>query len=120
MTKQISFTKYENLVLPHFRDKLNKAESTEDVKKFFVQSAADLMDKILEGAVELENEDIALLPDQPPHYKISKRLLSLAPFKDIWGESDLARVFERLSESAMNRYRHLQKHPEKTDSKIRM
>lgn len=120
MTKQISFTKYENLILPHFRDQLNKAESTEDVKKFFVQSATDLVDKILEGAVELENEDLTLLPDQAPHYKVSKRLLSLAAFKDVLADSDLSRVLERLTESAMNRYRHLQKHPEKTDAKIRM
>ncbi len=36
MSKQISYSKYGNQVLPHFRERLNKAESTEDLKKFFV------------------------------------------------------------------------------------
>ena len=36
MTKQISFTKIENDLLPKFRKAIGAAESTEDVKKFFI------------------------------------------------------------------------------------
>ena len=36
MTKQISFSKYKQKVLPKFRKKINEAESTEDVKKLLV------------------------------------------------------------------------------------
>jgi len=120
MTKQISFTKHENQIMPAFRDKLNKAESTEDVKKFFAHSTRELFSRILEGGLSLEEDDIMLQPQATPHYQISRRLLALNEFKGIWNDSDLVRVLERLAESAMNRYRHLEKHPEKTDSKIRM
>ncbi|MBW2573247.1 MAG: hypothetical protein JRE61_13155 [Deltaproteobacteria bacterium] len=41
MAQQISFTKYENEVLPDFRKKLNLAESTEDVINFFALFASD-------------------------------------------------------------------------------
>jgi len=47
MTKQLSFTKYEHKILPNFRQKISKAESTEDVKKFFVYTAKELFENIL-------------------------------------------------------------------------
>jgi len=34
MTEQESFTKHEHAILPNFREKINRSESTEDVKKF--------------------------------------------------------------------------------------
>jgi len=42
MTKQISFTKQENELLPDYRNKLNQAESVEDVRKFFIYAANEL------------------------------------------------------------------------------
>jgi hypothetical protein len=43
MTKQIFFSKYEQKVLPNFRQKINEAESTEDVKKFFIYTVKELL-----------------------------------------------------------------------------
>ena len=36
MARQLSFSKYEQELRPELRQNLNIAESTEDVKKFFV------------------------------------------------------------------------------------
>jgi hypothetical protein len=120
MTKQISFTKYEHKVLPNFRQNINKAESTEDVKKFFVYTVMELLDKVFGGEIKFEYEDLALNIDCDPFYSLSERILSSSAFQPVWNESDLQRVLSRLAESAMHRYKHLQKGSEKTDSKIRM
>lgn len=120
MTTQFSFTKYEHEVLPTFRQKISKAESTEDVKKFFVYTAIHLLKTVFEGKMNFEYEDITLLPHSKSQYSVSERILSSDHFKSVWNNSDLPRVIYRLALSAMNRHRHLEKHPEKTDSKIRM
>jgi hypothetical protein len=120
MAKQLSFTKHEHEVLPDLRQKLNKAESTEDVKKFFIYTALELLEKIFEGEMRFDYEDIALTPGSISHYTVSQRLLSSEVFTSVWNHSDLPHLMGRLAESAVNRYRHLEKHPEKTDAKIRI
>jgi hypothetical protein len=120
MVKQVSYTKFENEILPAFRQKLNTAESTEDVKKFFFQIVRLLFEKILEEKGVIRFEDITLVFDNEPHYRFSERLFSLKTFVSVWEDSDLSNVMDRLARSASKRYKHLNRHPEKTDTKIRM
>ena len=119
MVKQVSYTKYENEILPDFRQKLNKAESSEDVRKFFFQTVRGLYERIFENDPDIRYEDIILNENDDPPYGISKRLLGLDEFKTVWDESDLPHVMVRLTKAAINRQKRLEKHPEKTDSKIR-
>ena len=120
MTKQISFSKYEQKVLPNFRQKIGAAESTEDVKKFFVYTVQELFESIFAEKIDFEYEDIELMPGKEPYYILNKQLVFSNEFKSVWNDSDLPRLLSRLAETAVNRYKHLQQHPEKTDSKIRM
>lgn len=120
MTKQVSFSKYENEILPGFRKNISHAESSEDVKKFFNYTARELFDNIFEGRMAFDYEDIALMPDDEPSYTMSNRLLESADFNSVWKDSDLPNVLARLAKPAINRYKHLEKNPEKTESKIRM
>ena len=119
MTEQFSYTKYENRALPGFRAKINKAESTEDVKKFFVHALKELLEDIFEGRMRFLYEDFELRPEGSPCFRLSQRILSSDSFRGVWEDSDLPRVFERLANSAASRYKHLEKSPEKTDAKIR-
>ena len=118
MVKQLSYTKYENEILPQFRQKLNKAESTEDVKKFFIQTMRVLFEKIFDKKVSVSYEDISLLLDTEPHFNIDPQLLSSEDFKSVWKDSDLPTVMNRLAKSAIKRYKRLERHLEKTSSKI--
>jgi hypothetical protein len=120
MTKQLSFSAYERRVLPQFREKMNKAESTEDVRKAFVQTVEALLNGVLDGRVKVEPEDLLLLPDTEPHYQISEGLRADERLKSFLSGSDLPHVIHRLAESAIGRHKHLEKHPEKTELKIRM
>jgi len=119
MIKQLSFTRYERKILPNFREMISKAESTEDVKKFFVYTVIELLESIFEEKMDFEYEDIALIPRGDPHYKVSKRLFSLEDFAFAWNDSDLPVIIDHLAESAMHRHKHLQKYPEKTEAKIK-
>ncbi|MEA1900935.1 MAG: hypothetical protein U9N47_09275 [Thermodesulfobacteriota bacterium] len=120
MSKQISFSKYEQKVLPNFRQKISQAESTEDVKKFFVYTAQELLESIFAGKIDFKYEDIELIPGKKPHYLLSKQFAFSDEFKSVWKDSDLPRLLSRLAETAVHRYKHLKKRPEKTESKIRM
>ncbi len=118
MTKRLSFTKNLNKLLPKFRENMNSAESTEDVRKFFLYAAKELLEDILERELDIREDDISFLPEKAPYFKVSDRLIS--EIKEVWKESDLPHLLERLAEAAFGRYKHLEKHPEKTESKIRM
>ncbi len=119
MAQQISFTKYENEVLPDFRKKLNLAESTEDVINFFAHTTMELFKNVFADKVDFGHEDITLILDREPHYKVNKRLFASDEFTSIWNDSDLPRVIGRFAKSAMNRFKRLEKYSEKSDTKIR-
>jgi len=119
MTKQHSFNKIENELLPDFRNKISLAESTEDVKKFFFYTIRELFIKAFPGEVFLEYEDISLEPGPEAGFTLSRRILGNAEFVNTWNASDLPDVVARFAGGAVNRYKHLRKKPEKTEAKIR-
>ena len=47
MTKRLSFVKYEQELRPTLRERINSAESTEDVKKFFAHAVLELLEEVL-------------------------------------------------------------------------
>lgn len=120
MSRQLSFTKIENELRPDFRQKMSKAESTEDVKKFFVYTAMKLMKEVFGDDIKLEYDDIVFVPSAAPYYRINDDITEMDRFKSIWEESDLPQVLNRFAESAANHFNHLTKNPDKTESKIRM
>ena len=124
MTVQHSFSKIEKELLPAFRQQIGSAESTEDVKKFFVHTIQDLVNKASEGEVKPRYEDIRLNhlmeSDVEPRFVLHDNQVSNPQFASIWGESDLPHIVGRFATSACNRYKHLEKNPEKTEAKIRM
>ena len=120
MTERISFTKYEHHSIPLFREKINKAESIDDVKKVFAQTMRLLLKDILRDQVKLKDDDVVLQPDSKIPYEVSDRLLSSKNFKSLWDSSDLPQVISRFAQSASGRYRRLEKKPEKTESRVRM
>jgi|JTFN01.1.fsa_nt_gb hypothetical protein len=119
MSEQISFTKFEDEARPVFRMKIGKAESTEDVKKFFFQTLRDLFDTMFGDQVVFEREHIVLDPGEAPYFQIKEGLNSQPAFARAITDSDLKQIIERLAKTAANRYIHLDKNPEKTNSKIR-
>ena len=111
-----SFTRYEHELSPKFRNNLNHAESTEDVKKFFTYSMQDLLMHVLGDSADVRFEDVALGGDG---FTVSPRLHADPGYARAIAGSDLKAIMQRFAESARHRVRHLDGHPEKTQSKIR-
>jgi len=108
MTQRISYTKMENELWPEYRDRLNKSESTEDVKKFFAYTATELLEKVLEPrGVRPDLEDVRLDPEGDTSYILSSRLSNQEEVSAIFAESDLQDILQRLARSAVKRYRQL-------------
>ncbi|EPR41815.1 hypothetical protein dsx2_2981 [Desulfovibrio sp. X2] len=118
MTKQVSFTKIENQLRPLFRERLDQAESVEDVKKFFVYTARELLDSALGVMGTTRYEDVSLAPHLAEGYEFSPGFAMRSDFKDAWSESDLSRIMQDFAETACKRYRHLEKNPAKTEAKM--
>ncbi len=119
MTYVRSYAHVERELIHHYRDQLNHAESEEDVKKFFSRTIQNLLEKILDNEVPVRDNDATLTPGTSPYYEISERLSETAIFQDLRRHSDINAVLKRFAEPAVNHYRHLRGHPEKTESKIR-
>ena len=120
MSKRMSYSKVEKAILHDFRNKINHAESTEDIKKFFVYITQRLFDEVFAGEITCDFDDVSLRPTSEPAYQLHERLLSSGNFKDVWNNSDLPQVMDRLATVASNHYTRLKKNPGKTESKIRM
>lgn len=118
MTKIASFTKLENEVLPKFRDSMAKARSTEDVRKFFVYAMLEVLNGALaDTGLELAYEDIRLTPGEAPGY-VLPRLGGHPAYAALAEKSDLAAILERFATAAGNRFKRLEKNPEKTEAKM--
>jgi hypothetical protein len=118
MARQLSFSKYEQELRPELRQNLNIAESTEDVKKFFVYTIRKLFGKVLDGKEAFRYEDIQLAPLEQSGFIISDKLMGNSEFAAAWQNSDLSNIVKRIANAAGNRHKHLQKNPAKTESKI--
>ncbi|MDQ7833026.1 MAG: hypothetical protein RDU30_14945 [Desulfovibrionaceae bacterium] len=118
MSMQHSFTRIENDLLPAFRLRLGLAESTEDVRKFFGYAMADLLAKVFDGRFPATYEDLTLAPAADQGFAVSPRLQEFPEFEAMWTASDLSAILGRFAGVAVNRYRHLEKNPDKTESKL--
>jgi hypothetical protein len=119
MSKVMSYSKIEKAILHNFRNKLNHAESTADLKKFFSYSAQELFDNVFAGTMAFDFNDTSLEPGSEPPYRLHERLLASDAFKTVWDSSDLPQVMGRLSQTAVKHFIRLGKNPGKTETKIR-
>ena len=118
MTDFTSFSRVEHELAPKLRNSLNHAESSEDVKKFFSYTAQELLGKALGTGTRVFYEDVSLARDGQG-FTVSDRLQADAGYAGVAATSDLKAILQRFAESAQHRMRHLEGHPEKTQSKIR-
>lgn len=118
MTKSLSFSKYENESLPRFRDLMNQAESTEDVRKFFSQAMRELMTNISQGELDIGRAAMLLDPDQPGGWSMIDELAHNPNVRAYFTDSDLAVILGRFAATAVKRLRRLEKNPQKTEAKM--
>jgi len=117
--KRHSFSHLEKQFEHELRDRVNNAENKRDLNELFSSISARFMLDATGGEMAIRNDDIDFMPDNPDYFKISTTLMSNSSFADLWNSSDISNVLKRFAESVHNRWIHLDKHPEKTEKKIR-
>ena len=118
--EKLSFRKFERIILPRFRKKIKEAESSEDIKKTVTSAIGDLFEKAFEGNLAFRYEDVHFKARKQPYVFLDQKLFKDEYFRSMWRDSDLQKTIDRFAETAVHRYKHLEKHREKTNSKIRM
>ena len=118
MTQQVSFSKYEQELRRRYRQRINSAESTEDVKKFFVRTVTNLFEKALGRKVEADHNDVRLDTRRKDGFVISKGVWTIPGFVPAWKTSDLPEIVKRMAEFAIKRHKRLEAHRDKTEAKM--
>ena len=120
MSKQLSFVKNENELIHDFRNRINRAENIEDVRNIFSYTIIELLGKIFDDKIgKISMEDVVFKPKEKLHYKFNEKISNNPEFNKTLEESDLSKVISDFADSAYRRYLHLEKHPEKSEMKIR-
>ena len=111
-----SHSRVENELAHHFRERLSHAESAADARKFFAHTMCELLSRVLGESADVRQDDVTLGAGE---YRASDRLAALPAYRAAQADSDLGAIMRRFAEAAQHRVRHLEGHPEKTQSKIR-
>jgi len=112
-----SYSDVEKKLWPKYRDEINHSRNIVEVGGVFTMKVADLLSKVL--GEKIYSEDIIFQPKEVCSYRFTDKLLKNDKFKIAFESSDLGAIIDRFAYSANNRYIHLSKLPEKTNSKIR-
>jgi hypothetical protein len=104
-----SFTYHEKEILPVFREKLSRTKKTSEVKPVFSRTVIDILNKVAPDIPPVEEKDIALDPDNRT-FRFKKMSGDL---EQIMKESDLNAIIQRIADTAMHRYHHLNKDKER-------
>ncbi|MBI9111947.1 hypothetical protein [Maridesulfovibrio ferrireducens] len=116
---KVSFNAYERELEPGYRAMIDKAESTEDIRKFYERTALDFLQKAVGDQFDIGTDSLMFAPDSKPGYLLSPPLMENADFQAIVDQSDLTNILNRFTERAVNKYAHMdRKHPDKTEAKI--
>lgn len=119
MAFQYSFSNYEKDYSHDYRKKINVAEDGVDVSKTFSHTMVSMLNDIFDNKFQLKDPDIIFDPLEEKHFRFSNRIMIMSGFSDVLIKSDLNNILERFAYTANNRYKHLNKHLEKTNAKIR-
>ncbi len=102
-----------------FRKQINLSEDRVDLMNHFSIAALEIVRKSISNDADLRMDDITLDIDSPKGVHYSDRLNSIPEFRELLNGTDLESQITHLAEAAKHRCKHLAKHREKTNRKIR-
>lgn len=115
-----SYCSLEHAMKHEMRRAINRSKDTVDLGNQFSYTVADFLRKaITDKNAMIRQNDVTFMTYPAPHFAVSSRLQEMPAFAELWNHSDLPGIVKRFAESAYHRYLHLERHPEKTNLKIR-
>lgn len=116
MSAQQSFSRIENELLHQYRPGVAAAATQEEVRQQFARAVCTLLEQAGNGGIRCRHEDVELLPEATPAWRLSPALTAQEAFAAVARDSDLNAILARLAEQAVHRCAHLAKHREKTNT----
>lgn len=117
MTKSLSSELKE--VAHSFREKISHAEDKVDLMNCFSLAAREVVKKGIKDKTDIRIDDITLDINSKKGFNYSERISTIPEFKDLLNGTDIESQITHLADAAKHRCKHLSKHPEKTNLKIR-
>jgi len=117
LTKSLSSESRE--VAHSFREKISHAEDRVDLMNSFSMAAREVVKKSIKNDADIRIDDITLDIDSPRGFHYSERINSIPEFRELLNETDIESQIIHFAEAARHRCKHLSRHPEKTNRKIR-
>lgn len=102
-----------------FREKINHAEDRVDLMNSFSMAACEVVKMSIKNSSDIRTDDITLDLNSGKGFSFSDRIRSNPEFIDLLAETDIESQIIHFAESARHRCKHLSKHPERTNLKIR-
>lgn len=117
---KVSFNAYEREVEPAYRDLIDKAESTVDIRNFFERTALDFLQETVGDKIDIKSESITFAPDSEQGYRLSTILIEDTEFQNIIEHSDLSNILARFTDRAVKKYAQLDRRQQgKPEAKIK-
>jgi len=119
MSSKLSYSAIEKKYWPGFRDKINHSEDCMEVASLFSSTVASILNDI-DDIMEVRNDEICFIPHEKTcNYSFHNRLNEGPRLKAYFEGSDIGSILDRFAYAAVNKHTHLEKHPEKTNLKIK-
>jgi hypothetical protein len=114
-----SLNKIEKQILHELRNKFQTAQSRRELENSFSHSLCTFLTKTCPDSITIHDKDISFSPAAKSHFTLSTDLIESETFMRTWVSSNLSGFVGKAADSAYHRFIHLEKHTEKTRSKIR-
>jgi hypothetical protein len=118
MNEQQSYIRYQNALIHQYRERINHAESDQDLTRMYFQIMKDLFIDIFEDDLGLEFHHIDLLPDTEPFFCLDSKIAEHPRMQAALEHSDIQSILSNFARQACHHLLHLQRHPENTESRI--
>ncbi|MDP2849315.1 MAG: hypothetical protein Q8O35_14170 [Humidesulfovibrio sp.] len=113
-----SLTKHENELSRSLRQRVNSAESTQDVQNAFAAFLRDMLSRATGSEVVLDEGDVRVDPKVEDGFILGPGITANKDFAGFLERSDLLPILRRQAIDSVNRINHLGKNTVRAEAKI--
>jgi hypothetical protein len=113
-----SLTKHENELSRSLRQRVNSAESTQDVQNAFAAFLRDMLSRATGSEVVLDEGDVRVDPKVEDGFILGPGITANKDFAGFLERSDLLPILRRQAIDSVNRINHLGKNTLRAEAKI--
>lgn len=118
MQHRASLTRHENELSRALRQRVQSAESAQDVQQAFALFLKDMLARATGHELVLEEGDVRVDPAVPEGFVLGPGIAANPDYARFLEGSDLPEILRRQAEDAVNRINHLKRNTVKAEAKL--